>query len=257
MKQKIRIYTVGCSWTHFLFDEYKNSSKLESFACEHAYQHNQGVSYSLPGHGLGHIRNILEMESESSVYRNCDYMVVQLPTPVRSVLCDNKSSMKTVGYMKEYQKLVDSRGRELAIDYIFKVYTKEMKKINSMHSNVIFFLYNTGGYPFRHPVSLDSKETFDNRIEKFCKSKGMKLISLSFEGEAGYTVDEVDCDDKEKRRLDPGNSKKYREMWWMGNCVHPDKKLIIDAHPNKKAAKKAINLIESVVEKYELNKKNT
>ena len=256
MNQKTRIYTIGCSWTHFLFDEYKNSESLESFAPEHAYRHTHGGSYSLPGHGLGHIRNILELESESSVYKSCDYMVVQLPTPVRSVLCDNKSSMNTVGYMKEYQKLVDSRGREFAIDYLFEVYTKEMKKINSMHSNVIFFLYNTGGYPFRHPVSLDSKKTFDDRIEKFCKSKGMQFISLSFEGEPGYTVDEVDCDDEEKRKLDPGNSKLVQEMWWLGNCVHPDKKLIIDAHPNKKAANKAISLIESAVEKYELNKKN-
>tara|TARA_R110000824_G_scaffold60853_5_gene162340 strand:+ start:6308 stop:7081 length:774 start_codon:yes stop_codon:yes gene_type:complete len=256
LKDKYKIYTIGCSWSHFLFDEYKNSIFIEAFASKYAYNHNRGESYSLPGHGLGHIRNILESSSESSVYGECDYMIVQLPTPIRSVLNDKTSAMNTVGYMKEYQKLVSTVGREAAINHLFGVYTQEIEKINDMHENVVFFLYNSGGYPFRHPVVLDTEEKFESRIENFFIEKRIKSISLNFEGEPGYTVDEIDCLDDEMRTLDPGNSKLSQNMWWLGNCVHPPEKLIIDAHPNKKAAKKAICLIERAVEKYESDKKS-
>ena len=42
-------------------------------------------------------------------------------------------------------------------------YKQKIIDINKLHNNIIFFLYNVGGYPFRHPY--DFGKSIDKQLE--------------------------------------------------------------------------------------------
>ena len=63
--------------------------------------------------------------------------------------------------------------KKRATEDLLRKYKNTILKINELHPNVHFFLYNTGGYPFRHPFWYydDVVTNLDKRVKEFFKYK--------------------------------------------------------------------------------------
>ncbi len=75
-------------------------------------------------------------------------------------------------------------------------YKEKIIEISKLGKKVVFFLYNVGGYPFRHPY--DFGIDIDDKMVEFFRDNGLEHLYLSFEGKEGYGVKEEDCEDDTK-----------------------------------------------------------
>tara|TARA_Y100000004_G_scaffold195559_1_gene262887 strand:- start:3863 stop:4573 length:711 start_codon:yes stop_codon:yes gene_type:complete len=229
----MKVLCIGCSWT----DEWPNFLS-DSFNVE---------KISLHGKGLGAIIKELEIKLKRDEESEEKYGVVicQLPTPLRTFSGD--STM--VAHRRFVQTL--NQSLENPIEKLLTKYKTQISEINQLHSNVVFFLYNTGGYPLRHP--FDFGEDIDNQFVKFFQESNMKHIYLSFEGKPGYCKQEEDCDDSEYKSFVEKNMKRILKInqKWRGMMAekfwvwqHPENRVIYDPHPSKRADKLAAKAVE-------------
>ena len=222
----MRVLCIGCSWT----DKWPDYLKLVS-----------PIKRSFHGGGLSLIEKTIKN------YQNnveIEAVVCQLPTPIRT-FSRGDTEQSHQNFVHSFQQ-----NKQDSIEKLLTEYKDLLLDINNLHSNVIFFLYNTGGYPLRHP--FDFGEDIDNQFVKFFQDNNMKHIHLSFEGKSGYCKKEEDCDDldyknyaeKNMRRGLTGRSNLSKKYWvWQ----HPKNRIIYDAHPNENADKVAAKVVEEYI----------
>ena len=134
---------------------------------------------SFGGQGLWKIYN--EINSNFKDYKN---IVVQLPAPVRNHPTCRSTTNRFNIFLNKIKKL----GEIKATQDLLEEYKQKILDINKLHKNIVFFLYNVGGYPLRHPY--DFGENADKELINFFKENNLKHLYLSFEGKAGYGLDE-------------------------------------------------------------------
>ena len=230
---------VGCSWSHRLHQSFEelDFNDLKIFGLEAALNHNHRFSkeknYAFNGCGINHLKYVLKKEN----LKKYDGIIVQLPTPVRSCLKEEifPPPFNTSSYVEKFEKLSNIKGKKDAYEDLYKYYTSVLKDISGFHKYVVFLIFNTGGYPFKHPYMF---EEYDKKIERYLKENEIEYLSFSFEDIKNCTEEEIDrCGRTVEELIKIHNPKSYKGAWWLKNCVHPVDSFILDAHPNIKTAK--------------------
>jgi len=124
---------IGCSWIRAM----RLLKKINNFDVQYV---------SFGGQGLWKISNYLKSH-DLTIY---DSIVVQLPTPIRN----NAVSTSTTGKFNEFLIKIKKLGEQETSNKIMDDYKDKIFEINQLHDRVVFFLYNVGGYPFRHPYDF-------------------------------------------------------------------------------------------------------
>lgn len=204
-----KIICIGCSWSRYWpqFIDKITQVKWEGYC----------------GKGLDYLSGVLN-NKELIDY---DYIVIQLPTPIRSI--DKKNGKKTLGLLFDFIGSFKLLGEKKACSFLLSYYKDKILTISEkLESRVVFFLYNVGGYPFRCP--FDFGRDIDLEFIDFFNSNELDYVYLSFEGRSGYGLKE-------------SNTKPMLNQ----HIVHPDDCFIIDPHPNGKADKEAALVIERYI----------
>jgi len=219
----MKIYITGCSWIQRM---YKQKTK------------SIDVNYnSYGGQGLWKIKDHLK----SNNFDEYDSIIVQLPTPIRN----DSISASTTDKFNQFISGINKFGEERVSKKMLDEYKEKIIEINKLHKRVVFFLYNVGGYPLRHPYDFGINS--DNEMINFLKCNRLEHLYLSFEGKRGYGLIEEDCEDEEfwefYHENNPANrkSKDFKKYW---SLISPKGVISIDPHPNEKANKIALKLIE-------------
>tara|TARA_Y100000034_G_scaffold79960_1_gene95971 strand:+ start:259 stop:999 length:741 start_codon:yes stop_codon:yes gene_type:complete len=240
----MKILVLGCSW----IQKMNKQNHLLKFNINRTHSNTIDVEYlSFPGQGLWTIAKYLRSLQEkpwfsgSSDFDKFDAFVIQLPTPIRN----EENSTSTTNRFKMFIKQIKELGEIKASKKILDEYKEKIIEISKLGKKVVFFLYNVGGYPFRHPY--DFGIDIDDKMVEFFRDNGLEHLYLSFEGKEGYGVKEEDCEDEEfwefYHENNPANrkSKDFKKYW---SIISPKGVISIDPHPNEKANKIALKLIE-------------
>tara|TARA_R100001377_G_scaffold75574_1_gene52189 strand:+ start:17056 stop:17733 length:678 start_codon:yes stop_codon:yes gene_type:complete len=217
------ILITGCSWIQKM----------------HKYNDTDFIYKSYGGQGLWKIYNSLKDLKDSSSYQG---IVVQLPAPVRNHPTNISTTDRFNLFLNRIEKLGEQKAREESINE----YKQKILDINKLHKNIVFFLYNVGGYPLRHPYDF-GKEA-DKELINFFEENNLQYLYLSFEEESGYGITEengVLRDFWEYYHTEnPYNqkNKNFKKYW---SIISPKGTIILDPHPNKKADIKALELIKN------------
>jgi hypothetical protein len=147
--------TIGCSWTD-KYPDYITSAYVDK--------------RSYHGKGLWFIENKLnEIDT-----RRYDKIIVQLPTPIRF----RASISDTEDSIKEFKLSM------MGDDKLLRAYERKILDI-SQDSRVVFLLYNTGGYPFRHPYDFGAQA--EEQVILYMEKNGIQHIKVILEGLHGFT----------------------------------------------------------------------
>ena len=219
----MKILITGCSWVQRM----------------HKQNYPKDIDIDLKsfgGQGLWRIKKHLKIVN-TDIY---DYIFIQLPTPIRN----DEISISTTDKFNQFIKDIKEMGEDVASEKWLDEYRKKIVEINEMHDNVVFFLYNVGGYPLRHPY--DFGKNIDKEMIYFLEESNLNHIYLSFEGKPGYGLNEDKCDDEEFWEYyhinNPNNQsdKDFKKYW---SIISPRNWISIDPHPNEKANKLALDMI--------------
>ena len=217
------ILITGCSWIQKM----------------HKYDNTNFTYKSYGGQGLWKIYNSLKDLKDLSSYQG---IVVQLPAPVRN----HPSSVSTTDRFNVFLSRIKKLGEQKAKEESINEYKQKILDINKLHKNIVFFLYNVGGYPLRHPYDFGKKA--DQELISFFRENGLQYLYLSFEGESGYGLNEKNEPNLEFWKYyhieNPHNQKNkdFKKHW---SIIAPKGTIILDPHPNKKADIKALELIKN------------
>ena len=156
-----------------------------------------------------------------------DFVVVQMPTPIRWDRSGWSSKRFIDAFLGRLEKF-RFRSEESLLDE----YRNQILALNKIHPRILFFFFNTGGYPFRAP--FDFGEHMD---VIFMESiEGMVWHQLvNFEGRPGYCLGEVPYDGQEPRAVD---------------VVHPKGHFVTDAHPNLLACEHAATTVREEIQSH-------
>jgi hypothetical protein len=246
----MKIYSIGCSWNHRLAPALRDLG-YEVAGSEESRIRKGNIAWSdgLAGFGLTHIETIINKELET--IKNNDILLVQLPTPVRSVLKDSLPLQNTSSYINDFERLKKLVGKENANIEVLEDYKNHLISISKLHKRVIFLIFNVGGYPFRHPCDF-GKECESNIIE-FIKQQNFEFVYRTFESQRGYSVNEIEVSELQKKELiesvktQKTHTESYKSIY--SHCIHPNETFIIDAHPNELSASIFANDISKYLKK--------
>lgn len=203
-----KVLCVGCSWNRHWPNFINRVAQV------------QWEGYC--GKGLEHLSSVLRTAGDVH-----DYIILQLPTPIRSV--DKKNGQKTLKLLFDFVSSFKAVGERKARKLLLSYYRDKLVTIDEeSKSKVIFFLYNVGGYPFRCP--FDFGKDIDIEFIKFFKKNNLNYVYLSFEGVTGYGMKEVQTEPALEQHI-----------------VHPSNSFIVDPHPNEAADKRAALIIEDYI----------
>ena len=202
-----------------------------------------GVSFkyaSFGGQGLWKIEQVLKYMSDLNDY---DYVVVQLPAPVRNTVNGADTTERFCTLIDSFDEI----GKEFAIKNSIDEYKQKIKDINILHDNIIFFWYNIVGYPFRHPFDYGDK--IIGGMYKFFED--YNFIDLSFEGKPGYHLKERPETDEEfvdyyYKTYPSGLKGKYNDNCCLSKVPGT---IVEDGHPNQKADLVALRKIYDYIVK--------
>ncbi len=191
---KMSILCVGCSWSLY----------YPKYITDVETVHWEGID----GGSLWKIGEKLK-KLNLTKYR---YVFVQLPTPIRTFVSESKVCI-TAKVCRKFIESFDGTPERVAANLLLKKYKKQLLEIDKL-KKVVFFIFNTGGYPFQGVYNF-GEEREDEFIEFFIKNY-IPHIKLHLGYQKKYYVSDTDC------------------------------------HPNKKAQQKAAKLIEEYLEEIEL-----
>ncbi len=224
----IRALCMGCSWSY-------RWPGLLGF---------REVTWEDRGGGLGlyQIRGRLAQQALSTV----DWVIVQLPTPIRSVDAGRVPLINTAGtlgcfswFLKHFEGIGEKAARAQLLDR----YVEEIHTINAMHPRVLFFVFNTGGYPFRSPFDFGVKTAGSLLSQLY--AAGIQIADCDLEGQAGYAMKEHEGD-----RTGPLTEKRGGKVIELGprwSVIDPPGYWIEDPHPNRAADKLAAATVETYI----------
>jgi len=214
-----KILCVGCSFTRHWPDYLTVDHDKKAFC----------------GKGLWYIHD----ELNNIDLKQYSQIICQLPTPVRYT---SKDLFKTTRQsLQDIFNLFKGAIRDTVEANLLKEYKDEILKFNKLHDNIVYFIFNIGGYPFKHPLFLGQK--IDEEMIDFFKKEGLNYVYLSFEGEVGYAANEREIDEeKDAELVERLEAEKGR-----GHLISPQGYLIIDLHPNRNASEIAANKIMGVI----------
>lgn len=148
-----------------------------------------------------------------SVKSNADTVVVQLPTPIRSY----ERGSTTEIYHRYITSVLPGREKRL-----LKRYKREIVELNSLHPNVIFFEFNTAGYPFRAPFDFNCSD----EIKSWAAKSGIQWLRLNLSGIPGMCVKE--------------GTEPVKKPW---RLINPPGMYVQDGHPSEMACRLAAEYI--------------
>ena len=224
----MKVLITGCSWIQDMHRQADNKDY---------------VFKSWGGQGLWRIENYLQNIKTEKF----DYIFVQLPTPVRNKIDCSSTTIRFKKFISDINKV----GKEEAGKKWLNVYKEKIIDISKINENIIFFMYNVGGYPFRHP--FDYGKDIEYKMVNFFKESSISYIRLSFENTSGYGVKEEKCEDWEfwnyYHKTNPKNqNKEFRKYW---SIISPKGWISLDPHPNDRANKIAFGKINEFIKKVE------
>lgn len=202
--ETLTVFCTGCSWTR---DWPKFLPSIEA------------LHHPFDGKGVRHIhQQMIGRRSEDA--NRADRIVVQLPTPVRSVSQEPGNTARCLDYIKRvWHGQRGRKGREL-----LRTYQQEIEALAAdFPDKLTFLIFNTGGYPFRCPY--DFGEQVQQRMVEWLDHKGLPSIVVDFEGVSGYARKEFPRSDGEPKPLAPTIQPACGTTW------------IVDAHPNDAACR--------------------
>ena len=151
----MRVLCIGCSWS-----EGYPAYLTAGFVTKHNFN----------GKGLWYIVNQLENDEKAERYNK---IILQLPTPIRYRI-DIPDTRRSI---EEFKRSMMSERQ------VIDSYKKEIVKIINKYNSIIILLYETGGYPFRHPY--DFGENVRREMIEFIGET--RSIHVDFNNEENHT----------------------------------------------------------------------
>ena len=242
-----KVLVTGCSWVMRMGPHTQNeiydgvSFKYASFSGQGLWKIEQVLKYMSEGRSVS--PNHSWNNGVHSYLNDYDYVVVQLPTPVRNTVNGADTTERLCTLIDSFDEI----GKEFAIKNSIDEYKQKIKDINILHDNIIFFWYNIVGYPFRHPFDYGDK--IIGGMYKFFED--YNFIHLSFEGKPGYHLKERPETDEEfvdyyYKTYPSGLKGKYND----NSCLSKVPGTIVEnPHPNQKADLVALRKIYDYIVK--------
>lgn len=212
-----RVHCIGCSWSRH-WPEFLDKETLivSRTVCD--------------GKGLWFFHQEQLLKRCRSEAKRADHIVLQLPTPVRSINPADFRRQTTKVLLDLIQKMWQGKVRQMR-NSLLKTYQQEIESLAREFPKIVFLIFNTGGYPFRCPYDFgpDTQAEMVTLMEQ----KGLSCIVVDFEGKAGHCTQEMKVSGKDTmpQAIAPTIQPKGGKMW------------IIDAHPNEAACGIAAALI--------------
>ena len=221
----------GCSWS-------TNYTKLLN-----EKWHVNVETHVKNGAGLDIIEDSLKKWKDRAGRKNIDWVIVQLPTPLRVT-----PHVKTADFQRALVKNIKFKGKEIAERDLINLYLQRISKIGMYHENIVFFLYNTAGYPFRHPYDFGSG--IENKVISHIEENGFKHVTLNLEGVPGMCRVETKMEtEDEKERIKTRMVKIQKNYGGTYIVQNPKNIFIVNGHPNKVADELAASLIDEYIKR--------
>ena len=234
----MKVYYIGDSWNSF--------PKLIENKLDY-----------LQFHGAG-----LERIWEASVEKRkiADIVVFTIPGMVRSIQFMNTERLEsndTKHWCNEFYLRFkdDSNFLNDFITYYFDL----LKKYYQEQPNLVYFIYSTGGWPYKHPynMSYHGVDNFQEQMLSKWDESDMNYTYLDLTGKPDMCEDEEDADDTIRERF----AKRYYfdDLGWKLPPVYsdvdifPPNKIVLDHHPSLKADEIASKHIQKYLKKIEKN----
>ncbi|HUW31155.1 MAG TPA: hypothetical protein VM223_06045 [Planctomycetota bacterium] len=226
---RIRVLCTGCSWS------YRWPGLM----------HFHDIVWEDRGGGLGlyQMRNRLAQQPLLAA----DWLVVQLPTPIRSAEASRTPLVNTAGTLgcfSWFVKRFHGIGEKAARKELLRRYIQEIESINAMHKRVLFFHYNVGGYPFRSPFDFGAK--IAGQLHSDLCAAGLHIVECDLGGLPGYAIKEHEGD-RGKGPIVIHRSGKPIELDRRWHVVDPPGRWIEDVHPNHRADLLAATAVEEYI----------
>ena len=148
---------------------------------------------------------------------------------------------KFYGYMKSNPNFLDE-----FLSYYYSLLTQYYEE----QENLVYFIFNTGGWPYRHPYNMayHGIEDFEQTMLDWFEESGMRYTYLNLQGQKGMCELEEDAPDKEfVERF--GREYFDKQLGWkVPACysdidMYPKDTIILDHHPSHKAQEIAVQHI--------------
>lgn len=206
----MKVYCTGCSWTqHWPY----------WLTLDRRWDYFDGCGLHVIGESV----------------RNSDWadrVVVQLPTPVRSYRTGTDWHCRTRDLFVLFWSTIPVYGTARANVILLDTYRDELLRINRLRQGIVFFEFNTAGYPFRH--CHDFGADCSDEMLFWASDHGLEWLRLDLSGKPGMTLKEV----PESMLVETDAP----EGW---SVVNPPGLRVIDGHPSEAAQTLAAETVEA------------
>ena len=213
----------------------------------------------MPYYGAG----IERVWSKSTgVRQNVDITIFTIPGMVRSIQYmygEEQYGVSDTRYWstKFYNEFKDN---PMFIDEFIKYYCGQLTSYYKEQKNLVYFIYSTGGWPYRHPYNMKYHgiDNFEERMLQWFKDSGMRYTHLDLTGQKGMCKNEIDIANKKQKMM---AQKCYVGVDWKlppvysDDDIHPPNRAVLDNHPSLEADKIAAEHIQKYI-KNEFFRKN-
>ena len=193
-----------------------------------------------------------------------DITVFSIPCMVRSVQFMkggyNNVHNNTYFWSKKFYDYMISDSNFL--DEFLSYYCGLLTKYYEEQKNLVYFIFNTGGFPYRHPYNMEyhGVKDFEQTMLDWFEDSGMRYTYLNLQGQKGMCRKEEDVPNEAfVERY--GREYLYKTLGWnIPACYHdidiyPKNTLILDHHPSEQAQKIGAQHIQDYIENILLQKK--
>ena len=187
--------------------------------------------------------------------QNADITVFTIPGMVRSIqfMYDRYSKTdrrNTQHWCTEFYKTFKDNPKFLDefLEYYFGLLTSYYEE----QQNLVYFIYSTGGWPYRHPYNMEYHgiDDFEERMLQWWKDSGLRYTHLNLTGQKGMCKTEIDITNERQRKM----AEQYfcGRDWdlppvYVEDDIHPPNTGVLDHHPSSEADKIAAEHIQKYI----------
>ena len=234
---KSNIYYIGDSWNEF-------PKHIENRVDDYLLYHGAGIEKV--------------WQSSKGGRKNADITVLTIPGFVRSIqfMKDimTSSHMNTHFWCKTFYEHMQED--ENFLDEYLAYYCNLLKGYYEEQKNLVYFIFNTGGWPYRHPYNMayHGVEDFEQTMLDWFEESGMRYTYLNLQGQKGMCRKEEDAPNED---FIVRFGREYYDKtlgWNVPSCYHdkdiyPSDGFITDHHPSPEAEIIAAKHIEAYLAK--------
>tara|TARA_B100002019_G_scaffold144733_1_gene124809 strand:+ start:68 stop:778 length:711 start_codon:yes stop_codon:yes gene_type:complete len=188
--------------------------------------------------------------------QNADITIFTIPGMVRSIQFMYGGEMgvhrNTHHWCSEFYNAFKDNPKFLDefLEYYFGLLTSYYEE----QQNLVYFIYSTGGWPYRHPYNMKYHgiDDFEERMLQWWKDSGMRYTYLDLTGQKGMCKKEIDVDDDDVREM-MAEKYYYEELDWKLPPVYSDIDIfppngaVLDHHPSLQADEIAAEHIKKYI----------